>query len=329
VRFTILRLLPVSIRQFFRAGVHAAILNTVSFQRRRGRDVVVKRRNGASRTIGEMANFYFRVSGVPIRFWSEPRQWQDWEVRCYQMLNPGFNIFALGNFKVVQDCVPGTPLFEHLHRRTLTSRMLRGAAKELRRAHSMPCDFFNGVGWSHGDATMSNVLYHKHSDRARLIDFEIAHDPSLPARTRHADDLLVFLLDLVGARSCRRWLAWALLFLRTYGDPEVVCEMKKILKPPPGLARIWWRVRTNFLDFGMVSRRLRRLREALDQGAACEATTSSDFWWRRPPCHRRLPSTTCQATSPGTPYVSSRARRTSERAKPVVEGIPRREPTPM
>ena len=42
---------------------------------------------------------------------------------------------------------------------------------------------------------MTNVIYNEKT-RARLIDFEIRHEKSLPAAARHTDDLLVFLLDM-------------------------------------------------------------------------------------------------------------------------------------
>jgi hypothetical protein len=55
-----------------------------------------------------------------------------------------------------------------------------------------------GKGWSHGDGSMTNVIYDEKAHRARLIDFEIRHEKSLPAAARYADDLLVFLLHTVG-----------------------------------------------------------------------------------------------------------------------------------
>ena len=41
------------------------------------------------------------------------------------------------------------------------------------------------------------VIYNQKTGRARLIDFELVHDRSLSAKSRHADDLLVFLLDIL------------------------------------------------------------------------------------------------------------------------------------
>jgi hypothetical protein len=81
--------------------------------------------------------------------------------------------------------------------------MLKAAGSEYRRARHFKNEEF-GSGWSHGDASMTNVIYNEKTERARLIDFEIRHEKSLPATVRHADDLLVFLLDLVSCVSSRQ-----------------------------------------------------------------------------------------------------------------------------
>src|SRR5438105_7893262 len=54
-------------------------INSISEEERRGRRVVVKRRNGLSEQLAEMANLYFRWSDIPIRFWSDVTDWRRWE----------------------------------------------------------------------------------------------------------------------------------------------------------------------------------------------------------------------------------------------------------
>ena len=83
--------------------------------------------------------------------------------------------------------------------------LLAAAGSEYRRAHQFRSDELAGP-WSHGDASMTNVTYDTKTNRARLIDFEIIHEKSLPVAARKADDLLVFLLDLVSNVSRREWL---------------------------------------------------------------------------------------------------------------------------
>jgi hypothetical protein len=86
---------------------------------------------------------------------------------------------------VCLDKLPGQSLWDHMNQGTLNKRMLESPAKECRRAHQFWRDEF-GASWSHGDASMPNVIYEEKTRRARLIDFEIMHKKSLPATTRHA-----------------------------------------------------------------------------------------------------------------------------------------------
>jgi hypothetical protein len=59
----------------------------------------------------------------------------------------------------------------------------------------------------------TNVIYDQQNGRARLIDFEIVHQKSLPAKSRHVDDLFVFLLDLMAVAPNRQRLTLVLAFL--------------------------------------------------------------------------------------------------------------------
>jgi hypothetical protein len=83
---------------------------------------------------------------------------------------------------------------------------------------------------------MANVIYNEKTGRARLIDFEIVHDKSLSAAARHADDLLVFLLDLIAAAHGRQWLPMALRFLNAYDNVDVISELEDQLVLPSEMA---------------------------------------------------------------------------------------------
>jgi len=312
---------PKAFREFAAAAVDFLKINSVSEKFRHGRPVVVKRRNGNSEKIAESANLYFRLANIPIRFWSNAREWQRWEVNCFQMLNgDGFRAFAVGARAVCADKLPGRSLWEHMSEGTLNRHMLEVAAGEFRRAHQFWSDEFGGP-WSHADATMTNVIYDERADRARLIDFEIVHEKWLPTKARHADDLLVFLLDLAAMAPKRQWLPLALCFIKAYGDAEVTTEVKRHLTVPSGLARIWWNVRTSFAKPAKVKRRLEALRKALRalQLYSVAATERAR--------KRRRPSITCQITRPGIPMATSRTLAIKERAKAVSPGMPRRLPT--
>src|SRR5947207_212081 len=135
------------------------------------------------------------------------------------------------------DKLPGQSLWDHMKQGSLTPRMLEAAGLEYYRAHQFRRREF-GSPWSHGDASMTNVIYDEKSGRARLIDFEIMHDKSLPPTVRHADDLLVFLLDMLDAVPDRKWLPFTTCFLTAYGDRKVIAQLKKRLVVPSGMGRI-------------------------------------------------------------------------------------------
>ena len=301
--------------------VEAIAINTISEKKRAGRTLVVKRRNLHSEQLADLTNLYFRFADIPIRFWSKVEEWRKWEIGCYEMLNGDrFRAYASGQRCVVAEKLPGENLWVHLNQGTLTRQMLRAAALEFRRAHEFWTDEFRGP-WSHGDASITNVIYDAKTDRARLIDFEIYHDKSLSAAARQADDLLVFLLDLVGTVPSRQWLPFSTTFLQAYGKAEVIAQLRTQLELPGGLAWIWWGVRTNFTNPAKVKRRLASLSRAIAalklQGAAGSARPRS----------KRRPSINCQVIKPGMPKPSSRTLAIKDRAKAVSPGIPRRLPT--
>ena len=324
---SLIDLIPDGLSHTATSFVESLKINSITEKSRGARRVVVKRRNLYGERAAGLINFYFRAAGIPIRYLSNVREWRRWEARCFQMLNGDrFRARVINSRTVTLDKLPGDNLWEHMNRRTLTPQMLKAAGNEYRRAHHFESKEL-GCGWSHGDASMTNVIYDEKTKRARLIDFEIRHEKSLPARTRHADDLLVFLLDMVGRIPTRQWLPFAICFLRAYGDPPVLRELKKHLIIPSGLGSIWWNVRTNFTSSAKVRRRFQALRRAIDKLESCQsgsdlhgslATDSAR--------NKRRPSITCQKTRAGMPTSKSRKRAKREMAKAVSPGMPRRLP---
>jgi len=296
-------------------------INSVSEKVRHRRRVVIKRRNGYSEQLAELSNLYFRMAGIPIRFWAKVEDWRRWEVECFKMLNGDrFRAWASGDKTVCADKLPGKSLWEHLEQRRLSREMVEAAGHEFRRAHQLRSHEFRGP-WSHGDAGANNVIYDEKAGRARLIDFEIVHDKSLPARSRQADDLLVFLLDLIAVAPNPQWLTLALSFLNAYGNTAVICELEDELALPNGMAWIWWGVRTSFANPAKVKRRLEKLRDVVANLEFYRAFAA------RRARHRRRASISCQKISPGMPRASSRTLAISDRAKAASPGMPRRLPT--
>ncbi|MEY2492991.1 MAG: hypothetical protein QOH24_1942 [Verrucomicrobiota bacterium] len=301
--------------------VESLKINSITEKVIRGRSVIIKRRNDYGEGAADLVNFYFRLAKTHIRYVSKVREWQHWEKKCFQMLNGDRFRATVSNARtIIEDKLPGHSLWDHMNAHTLTQRMLKAAAREYRHAHGIYVDELDG-GWSHGDASMPNVIYIEKTGRARLIDFEIMHERSLPESARHADDLLVFILDMVDRVPNRQWLPFALGFLRAYDDLEVVRDLKKRLVIPTGLALIWWNVRTNFANSAKVNRRFQTLRGALNK-LEHHRSVAGDRARKK-----RRPSTNCQAIRPGIPTAKSRKRAIREIANAVSPGMPMRLPT--
>lgn len=238
-------------------------INAVTREERDGRFFWIKRRRWASRPIMACANQFFHLAGNPIQSLNDFTAWQRWEVNCFLRLHgERFRAFAAGARSVAAEEMPGQNLSDHLNAGTLALPMLAAAARELRRAHEMDCPTFRG-SWSHGDPHAGNFVYESATGRARLIDFEVMHDPAMSADERHADDLLVLLQDLMGRLSEELWLPSAHAFLAGYERPEIASRLREKLVVPSGLARVWWAVRTTYLAPAELRCRLAALRESL------------------------------------------------------------------
>lgn len=235
-------------------------INTLSREMRDGRPVWIKCRRWGATPVVACANSFFRLAGNPVRALARAEAWQRWEVDCFLSLHgDDYRAFADGDRRVAADEVPGVNLTSHLDGGTITPSMVAAAAHELRRAHSWYCADFGGC-WSHGDPHVGNFIYDEESGRARLIDFEVMHHPAMPAEERHADDLLVFIQDMVGRISGDLWMPSATAFLEAYGEQKIIGRLRSKLIIPRGLARVWWAVRTTFLSPKELERRIQELR---------------------------------------------------------------------
>jgi hypothetical protein len=246
-------------------AVNRVKINSITLEMRQGKPMWVKRRRWGSEVIAGQANLFFRLAQGRVHVWVDPKKWQHWEVYCFRLLHePRFCAYDEGSRTVSMDAIPGIHLCEHLKRGTPTMRALEAAGREFRRAHELWCSEFEDW-WSHGDPHLDNVIYDTASERARLIDFEVVHDRSLPAIIRHADDLLVFLQDLVCRVSPEQWLPFALCFINAYGRSESVAELTKLLFVPAGLPGLWWKLRTENFERRELVQRVKALRVALSQ----------------------------------------------------------------
>jgi hypothetical protein len=194
-------------------------------------------------------NIFLRLSHSKIVMFEDVLAWQTWECASYRLLYGGGCSYAGSNALLIQP-FPGRSLRDYLAENKLTSEIIIAAAREFKRVHALH--------WSHGDPHLSNMHYD--GERARLIDFETRHEPTLSRIECCADDLLVCLLDLIGRDTSESWCEWSRAFLRAYDAPDVLREFSQQLHMPTGWKAILWKSRTNFLPDTMLAERLAGLK---------------------------------------------------------------------
>jgi hypothetical protein len=246
------------------SAIDAIRINAISREVRDGRALLVKRRRLASGALAQTANLFFRAARHPVFVWADARQWQRWEVSSFNLLHANqYCAFATGPRTVCADILPGLSLAEHFVQGTFEPCMLDAAGAELQRAHRLHSEFFGGP-WSHGDPNLANFLFSAQDRHARLIDFEVGHQSQLPTMTRHLEDVLSFLQDLLGCAPAGTWLDSAHRFLDAYGCDHGLREaLRERLLLPRGVPRVWWWIRTNYVPLKAIRTRLERLRETL------------------------------------------------------------------
>jgi hypothetical protein len=248
------------------SAIDSIRINAISREMRDGREVLVKRRKLAGGSLAQTANIFFRAARHPVFVWADSGAWQRWEVASFNMLHAKqFRAFPDGARTVCADILPGASLAEHFVNGTFECGMLEAAGSELRRVHGLHSEFFDGP-WSHGDPNLANFLFCPRENAARLIDFEVVHERRLPVMTRHVEDVLSFLQDLLGCAPRGTWLASAQRFLEAYGcEPALRTALRERLRLPHGVPRVWWWIRTNYVPLRSIRSRLERLKGMLEE----------------------------------------------------------------
>src|SRR2546430_11523316 len=145
-------LMPDGLAHAATAFVESLKINSISEVVRRHRQVVLKRRNAYGEQMAELANLYFRLAKLPIRYVSDVQEWRRRELGSFRMLNGDrFRAFAPTATSVCLDKLPGQSLWNHMKQHSLTQPMLAAAGHEYRRAHQFSSNAYGGP-WSHGDA---------------------------------------------------------------------------------------------------------------------------------------------------------------------------------
>lgn len=222
----------------------------------------IKTRRSIAQPILKIANRFFDLAQNPIQALDDRALWQEWEVHCFAQLHANEDLQAgpSGASAVWSHELPGRSLSSHIEAGTLSPAMLEAAGRELHRCHQVA---IRDTLWSHGDCHTGNLIYDPSENRARVIDFEVRHRGDLSSAERHADDLLVFLQDLLGRRAPGILVAEACHFLTGYGSevlPLLPLLLLKLEFPQHLCARLWWGIRTTHLTCAELRRRLELLR---------------------------------------------------------------------
>ena len=243
-------------------------INEIRSKNRNGKLMWVKRRRRGSGVLALGANLFFRLAGNPISVAENARAWQEQEVASFRLLNgEEFLAFSRGDGYVWLEHLPGTDLQTLNDEGRLEESALYAAGLEFRRVHGLYSPHFRGP-WSHGDPNFGNVIFDQSTQRVRLIDFETVHAATSLPDDRHADDITVFLLDLLGSVDEENLAAMATAFLAGYNRPDIWKLSESRLEIPTGFGRLWWGIRTEYVPIGSLRRRLTLLRQGVDSGMA-------------------------------------------------------------
>ena len=224
-------------------------------------DRIIKHRRLGMGVIIALGNVFLKLSNSRILMFARASDWRLWELHSFELVNgDAHECGSMGSSTIWTGRVPGRSLLEHQLEGTLAPSMFAAAGQELARAHSLHSKGLEGP-WSHGDPHLANVLIN--DERARLIDFETIHEPGQAPVDRHADDLLVLLLDLLGRVDEATLIPCAKACLQAYDKPKVQAALCARLVPPSGLELMLWHTRTHFCPAPELKRRISALREAL------------------------------------------------------------------
>jgi hypothetical protein len=245
------------------SAIESIKINAINLENRGDRLMWVKRRQLGSGVIALFANLFFFLARARIHLWIDLKKWQSWEVACFRLLyGKTLEVFPEGRRSVCVGVLPGRSVRDWVIESTFAIPAIQAAGRELRRAHRL---WSNELGdyWSHGDPHLENLLYDLQTDQVRLIDFELIHNKSVSAPKRHADDLLVFLQDLMSCVPAEQWVPFSLALIEAYNDSLVLAQVRKRLIVPRGWSAIWWKLRTDYVDWSVMCERIETLNTAL------------------------------------------------------------------
>lgn len=154
--------------------------------------------------------------------------WQKWEAQAWHLFNAHELKFIRNG--IVMPALKGAKLGAILSSTAddkIKLQALRAAVEALRRSHATIVTWPDAAErpFSHADTHAGNVFYDPASQRATWFDFELIHDPSMPAETRHADDLRALSFSAAAKAPDSLWPAMAETVVNAIGSVQVLSEL--------------------------------------------------------------------------------------------------------
>jgi hypothetical protein len=216
-------------------------INRVTHETVDGRSFFRKERTALSWIFIVLGNFVFRFRSVPVCVLHQ-RQWQQWEQAICKAMDA--DIPAKTGRGLMLPEIAGKPVcdfagskVEPMSGGEIVQR-LKLAIGELHRLHQIKIVVDGrSVLFSHGDASVNNVVITDAGKSATWLDFDLRHDLRQPAAARHADDLRAFMET---ASVC--------LAAGGHSDEDVrrYSQAVREVYPDPEIWRLWSVARGNF-----------------------------------------------------------------------------------
>lgn len=217
--------------RFFRAIAQCRICDTRRIDLPHGM-YILKRRLLPDRFI-TLAN---RVLGFPFEV-LPTADWLSWETLLYSELH-AMSVEAADDcgWAVLLPALPGEVAGELIAQREMDidgmSPILIAAVYALKDLHSRSIRYPDGIvrPFSHGDATIWNVLYDHRDGEARWFDFETVHRCAMRDDERHADDLKALLFSAASLVDRCFWDRLNAVVLSAYSRPCVIEALSRSLQ---------------------------------------------------------------------------------------------------
>ena len=177
-------------------------VNRVTFETVDGRDYVRKRRWVLGWSLILIGNIVFRFRRVPVKVLRR-QAWFEWEQRVQSATGIEFPQQSPGGLLTQRDRgrLLADTLVELCDQKQIVEHLAIALA-ELYRLHQIEVEMDLGCGgkivaFSHGDASVNNVIFDSTSETARWFDFDLRHNLQQSTELRRADDLRAFLFTAV------------------------------------------------------------------------------------------------------------------------------------